>query len=72
MPIINVKLIEGVFTPAQKRTIIEKLTDTMVAIEGENLRELTWVYIEEITQGEFGIGGKTLKAADVHQLQGKA
>lgn len=71
MPIINVKLIEGVFSPSQKKTIIEKLTDTMVAIEGESLRELTWVYIEEVKQGDFGIGGKTLRAADVHELQGK-
>lgn len=33
MPLINVKLIEGVFSPDQKREIIHKLTDTMVSIE---------------------------------------
>ena len=33
MPIINVKLIEDVFTPDQKREIIERLTDAMVSIE---------------------------------------
>ena len=38
MPIINVQLIEDVFTPDQKREIIERLTDAMVSIEGENLR----------------------------------
>ena len=32
MPIINVKLIEDVFTPDQKREIIERLTDAMVSI----------------------------------------
>jgi 4-oxalocrotonate tautomerase len=30
MPFINVKVIEGVFDTAQKRTIVEKLTDAMV------------------------------------------
>ena len=30
MPLINVKLIEGVFTRDQKREIIERLTDAMV------------------------------------------
>ncbi|MDP2139636.1 MAG: 4-oxalocrotonate tautomerase family protein [Gammaproteobacteria bacterium] len=69
MPIINVKLIEGVFSSAQKKTIIEDLTEAMVAIEGENLRELTWVYIEEIKQGDLGIGGKTLGASDVQKVQ---
>ena len=36
MPLVNVKLIEGVFTSAQKQEMIRKLTDTMVSIEGEN------------------------------------
>ena len=43
MPLLNVRVLEGVFTPAQKQEMIRKLTDTMVSIEGENLRELTLV-----------------------------
>jgi 4-oxalocrotonate tautomerase len=38
MPLINVRLIEGVFTPDQKREMIRQLTETMVEIEDENLR----------------------------------
>jgi hypothetical protein len=38
MPFVNVRLIEGVFTPEQKREMIHQLTETMVEIEGENLR----------------------------------
>jgi 4-oxalocrotonate tautomerase len=34
MPLINVKLIEDVFTPEQKQQIVETLTDAMVSIEG--------------------------------------
>ena len=48
MPFINVKLIEGVFDAAQKREMIEKLTDTMVDIEGEAMRPVTWVTVEEV------------------------
>lgn len=44
MPLIQVKLIESVFTPAQKKEIITKLTDAMVSIERENMRPVTWVY----------------------------
>jgi 4-oxalocrotonate tautomerase len=69
MPLITVKVIESVFTPEQKVKIIEKLTDAMVAIEGENLRELTFVLIEEVQQGYWGVGGKPLTASDVHRLQ---
>jgi len=70
MPLITVKVIEDVFTPEQKAEIIDKLTDAMVAIEGESLRELTFVLIEEVKQGDWGVGGKTLTASDVHRLQG--
>lgn len=68
MPFVNVKLIEGVFSADQKRDMIAKLTDTMVAIEGENMRGVTWVVIEEVTSGEWGIGGQALSTADVTAL----
>ena len=68
MPLVNVKLIEGVFDDAQKREMIEKLTDTMVEIEGENMRGVTWVVVEEVKSGDWGIGGKSLTTADVHAL----
>jgi 4-oxalocrotonate tautomerase len=68
MPFVNVKLIEGVFSSDQKRDMIAKLTDTMVAIEGENMRGVTWVVIEEVTSGEWGIGGQALSTADVKAL----
>jgi len=69
MPLITVKLIENVFTPAQKSELIKKLTDTMVEVEGENLRGATFVLIEDVKEGDWGIGGKTLTAADVHKMQ---
>ena len=68
MPIINVKLIEDVFTPDQKREIIERLTDAMVSIEGENMRPVTWVVVEEVASGDMGVGGKPLSTEDVKAL----
>lgn len=68
MPLLNVKLIEGVFSPTQKQEMIRKLTDTMVSIEGENMREVTWVVIEEVKSGQWGIGGKPLTTSDVQAL----
>ena len=68
MPLLNVKLIEGVFTPKQKQEIIRKLTDTMVSIEGESLRGVTWVVVEEIQSGDWGVGGNPLTTSDVKAL----
>jgi 4-oxalocrotonate tautomerase len=73
MPLIQVKLIEDVFTSAQKKEIITKLTDAMVAIEGENMRSVTWVVIEDVRSGEWGIGGQPLTTQAVRTLAaGKA
>jgi len=68
MPLVNVKLIEGVFTPEQKQEMIRKLTDTMVSIEGENMRSVTWVVVEEVKSGDWGIGGNPLTTQDVKNL----
>lgn len=68
MPLINVKLIEDVFTPEQKRRIVEELTDAMVAIEGESMRQVTWVVVEEVCSGDWGIAGKPLTTQDVRAL----
>ena len=68
MPLIQVRVIEGVFTEAQKRQIVHKLTDAMVSIEGENMRSVTMVIVEEVKSGDWGIGGKTLTTADVKAL----
>lgn len=60
MPLINVRLIEGVFNAEQKRDIQKKLTDTMVEIEGENLREYTVVIVDEVPSGQWAFGGNPL------------
>ena len=65
MPLLNVRLIEGVFTPAQKQEMVRKLTDAMVAIEGENLRSSTVVIIDEVKSGDWGFGGKPLSTQAV-------
>jgi 4-oxalocrotonate tautomerase len=70
MPLVQVKVIEGVFSDAQKREMIRKLTDAMVSIEGEPMREVTRVVVEEVKGGSWGIGGKPLTAADIKALAG--
>ena len=68
MPLINVRLIEGVFDADEKAQMVEKLTETMVEIEGENMRGVTWVVIDEVKSGEWGLGGQALTTEAVHAL----
>jgi len=63
-----VKIIEGVFGDDEKRQIVEDVTEAMVAIEGENMRGVTWVVVEEVHSGDWGIGGTPLRNQDVRAL----
>ena len=68
MPLIQVKVIENVFTDDQKQEIVRTLTDAMVTIEGENMRPVTWCIVEEVRSGDWGIGGNPLTTSDVKSL----
>ena len=69
MPLANIKVIEGVFTNDEKRQMIEKVTDAMVAVEGEPIRDKTVVIVEETKSGDWGVGGTSLTAHEVRTLR---
>jgi 4-oxalocrotonate tautomerase len=71
MPLVNVKLIEGVFSQDQKQEMIRRMTDVLVDLEGEYMRPFTLVVIEEVKSGNWGVGGKALSRADVKALAGE-
>ena len=68
MLFINVKVIAGVFTDEEKRRMASRLSDAMVAIEGENLRAVTWVVIDEVKSGDWSIGGQALTTENIKAL----
>lgn len=69
MPLATIKVIEGVFSGDEKQRMIEKLTEAMVSVGGENLREKTVVILEEVKSGDWAIGGKTVTTDAVKQLR---
>ena len=68
MPLVDIQVIKGVFTPDQKKQMIQKVTDAMVAVEGEPMRPVTWVRVQETESGDWAIGGNPLTTADVKAL----
>jgi len=68
MPLIQVKVIENVFTHEQQHEIVRRLTDAMVEVEGEHMRPVTWCLVEEVRSGAWGIAGNPLTTADVKAL----
>ncbi len=73
MPLVTIDVIKDVFTAKQKQQLIENVTEAMIAVEGESLRAVTWVRVNEFESGDWAIGGKALRTSDVHALAaGKA
>jgi 4-oxalocrotonate tautomerase len=70
MPLVDIQLIRGVFTPQQKQAMISGVTDAMLAVEGEAMRGVTWVRVQEIESGEWAIGGQALTASAVKTMAG--
>jgi 4-oxalocrotonate tautomerase len=68
MPLVTIDVIKDVFTPKQKQDIIAKVTRAMLEVEGESLRSVTWVRINEFEGGNWAIGGNPLQASDIHAL----
>jgi 4-oxalocrotonate tautomerase len=71
MPLVDIELIEGAFDARQKQEMIRRVTDAMVAIEGEAMRPVTWVRVKEIPSGQWGIAGKGITSGDVKAMQSK-
>ncbi|MEM9349190.1 MAG: tautomerase family protein [Pseudomonadota bacterium] len=72
MPLVDIQVIDGVFSEDEKKEMISKVTETMISIEGESLRGVTWVRVIDVPGGQWGIGGQALSATDVKALQGAA
>jgi len=72
MPLVTIDVIKDVFTAQQKQQLIDKVSKAMLEVEGENMRNVTWVRIQEFESGDWAIGGKPLSSAEVRALAADA
>ena len=63
MALVTIDVVKDVFTPEQKKEMIERVTEAMLAVEGEAMRHVTWVKLNEIDH--WAVGGQLLNAAAV-------
>ena len=68
-PLITIKVFEDELSNSQAKDLIHKVTEAMIPFVGEKLRNNTWVLIEEIASGSWGIGGKVFGLTDVRAIQ---
>jgi 4-oxalocrotonate tautomerase len=71
MPIIDVKVMENVLTDEEKRALAERFTDAFAEIVGEPARPLTWVVIQDVTSGQWTMGGAPVTTHGVREMLGR-
>jgi 4-oxalocrotonate tautomerase len=72
MPIIDVKVMEKVLSPAEKQAIAAGITEVFAATVGEAARPVTWVVIQDVTSGQWTMGGDPVTTDGVRELLGRA
>ncbi len=65
MPLVQIKGVGGYLTLAQKREMIRTVTEAVLSVEGEGLRSVTWVTIEDVPSGAWGVGGNPVTDDDL-------
>ncbi len=68
MPFIQVKVFEGELNQEQSKNLISKITNAVTEVTNKKLRDMTWVVIDEIKSGHWGVGGNALGLDDVKKL----
>lgn len=68
MPLVQIKGVGGYLSLQQKQEMIRKVTEAVLSVEGEGLRDVTWVTIEDVPPGAWGVGGQSVTADDLRRM----
>ena len=71
MPLVQIKGIGGYLSLEEKQELIQKVTDAVLSVEGEGLRQVTWVTIEDVLPGAWGVGGQPMTDDDLRNASGR-
>jgi 4-oxalocrotonate tautomerase len=61
---------EDELTSDQTAELIRKVTDAVTEVTSEKLRDVTWVIVDQVKSGSWGVGGQALGLADVKKMTG--
>ncbi|MBL1292285.1 MAG: 4-oxalocrotonate tautomerase family protein [Thiotrichales bacterium] len=68
MPLIQVNVFKDELNQQQSAELINKITQAVTEVTSEKLRDLTWVLINEVKDGQWGVGGQALGLEDVKKI----
>lgn len=68
MPLVQIQVFKGELDKEQSAKLISKVTDAITDVTSEKLRDVTWVVINEVENGKWGVGGNALGLDDVKKI----
>lgn len=68
MPLITIKVFEDELSSEQSKDLINKFTDAVTEVTSEKLRDVTWVIVDEVKNGHWGVGGNAIGLDDVRKM----
>lgn len=68
MPLVEVKVFEQELSEEQAKELISRITDAVTSVTSEKLRDVTWVIVNEVRSGNWGVGGNALGLEDVKRI----
>lgn len=68
MPLVQITGVGNYLSLEQKQDIIRKVTDAVVSVEGEGLRSVTWVTVQDVQPGAWGVGGQPVTDDDLRAM----
>lgn len=71
MPLAQLKGLSGFLSLEQKQELIRKVTEAIVSVEGEGVRPVTWVIVEDVPSGQWGVGGDPVTTDALKQMAAK-
>ncbi len=68
MPLVQIHVFEDELNQEQSNDLINEITNVVTKVTSKKLRDVTWVMINEVKSGHWGVGGNTLGLDDVKKL----
>ena len=65
MPLVQISVPAGSLSTEQKAAMIEKVTQAVVEAEGRPVKAYTWVHVNEVPDGGWGMAGQALTLAQM-------
>lgn len=69
MPLIDIQIMEGVFTEDEKARMIEAVTRGFGSVAGNAMAEATSTRIHEIKPGSWGYGGRVFSLSEAQAIK---